>query len=126
MFLVLQAYLCTRFVSSDQCQLATYHPFYVQAFIPAFYTLSMIDDLSLISLPLGFYVFETCMYLHLLSHGLLYCIVLIKPNLKCFRVLLIFLVVLMMVICSNLLLQIVGHVIMKFNFVFIVNAKCSF
>ena len=71
-FLVLQAYLCTRFVPSDQCQLATYHPFYVQAFIPAFYTLSMIDDLSLISLPLGFYVFETCMYLHLLSHGLLY------------------------------------------------------
>ena len=32
-FLVLQAYLCTRFVPSDQCQLATYHPFYVSIFV---------------------------------------------------------------------------------------------
>ena len=51
------------------------------AFIPAFYTLPMIDDLSLISLlnfVASMFLKLTClMYLHL-SHG--YTALLIKPN----------------------------------------------
>ena len=97
------------------------------AFIPAFYILSMIDDLSLISLfKLVASMFLKLACISIYYHTVYYTALLIKPNLKCFRVLLIFLVVLMIVICSNLLLQIVGHVIMKFNFVFIINARCSF
>ena len=89
------------------------------ALIPAFYTLSMIDDLSLnfslLKLVASLFLKLACISIY--YHTVYYTALLIKPNLKCFRVLLIFLVVLVMVICSNLLLQIVGHVIMKFNFV---------
>ena len=91
------------------------------AFIPAFYTLSMMDDpslnlnFSLLKLVASLFLKLACISIY--YHTVYYTALLIKPNLKCFRVLLIFLVVLVMVICSNLLLQIVGHVIMKFNFV---------
>ena len=74
----------------------------------------MIDDLSLISL----FKLVASMFLKLACISIYYHTV--------YYTLWIFLVVLMMVICSNLLLQIVGPVIMKFNFVFIINAKCSF